>query len=120
MKGDVRLATLRYGDRELPLEFTNHFLAHLQAAVYWCFKKDEGFFLTGTYRNTDGNDVTVSHWLHPSAPLEFEYDVRDDSGDRLPPVELDHREIDAILDAMSRPLGVHDASDVWVTFREKL
>ncbi len=119
MKGDVRLATLRYGDRELPLEFTNHFLAHLQAAVYRYFQEAGGFFLTGTYRNADGKDVSVSHWLHPCAPLQFEYDVRDENGDRLPPVELDHKELDAILDAMSRPLGVHP-DDVWVTFREKL
>lgn len=114
------MATLRCGDRELPLQFTNHFLAHLQAAVHRRFTKSGGFFLTGTYRNDDGNDVTVSHWVHPLTALEFQYDVRDDSGERLAPVELDHKEIDSILDAMSRPLGVHDTGEVWVTFREKL
>lgn len=116
----MRLATLRCGERELPLQFTNYFLAHLQAAVHRRFKKAGGFFLTGTYRDNDGADVTVSHWVHPLIPLEFQYDVRDDSGDRLPPVELDHKEIDAILDAMDRPIGVHDTGDVWVTFRDKL
>jgi hypothetical protein len=119
-KGDVRVATLRFGDRELPLQFSNRFLAHLQAAVHHRFKKEGGFFLTGTYRNPDGEEVTVSYWLHSQCPLEFEYDIRDDNGEHQPPVELDHKELDAILDAMDRPIGVHDAGDVWVTFRDKL
>ncbi len=114
------MATLRCGDRELPLKFTNHFLAHLQVAVHRRFKKAGGFFLTGTYTNADGVDVTVSHWLARTTVLEFEFDVRDENGDRLPPVELDPKEIDAILDAMDRPIGVHDTGDVWVTFRDKL
>jgi len=114
------LATLRCGERELPLKFTNHFLAHLQVAVHRRFERPGGFFLTGTYTNGDGKDVTVSHWLDRTASLSFEYDVRDDSGDRVPPVELNPKEIDAILDAMDRPVGVHDAGDVWVMLREKL
>jgi hypothetical protein len=71
------MATLRCGDRQLPLKFTNHFLAHLQVAVHRRFKKAGGFFLTGTLTNTDGQDVTVSHWLNRLTPLEFEYDIRD-------------------------------------------
>jgi hypothetical protein len=114
------LATLRCGDQELPLKFTNHFLAHLQAAVHRRFKKAGGFFLTGTYTNADGIDVTVSHWLARTTPLEFVYDVRGENGDRLSPVELDPKEIDAILDAMDRPVGVHDAGDVWLAFRDRL
>lgn len=114
------MATLVCDDRELPLQFTNHFLAHLQVAVFRRFKKSGGFFLTGTYQNDDGREVTVSHWVHPHSQLQFCYDVRDDSGERVAPVELDHKEIEAILDAMDRPLGVHDTGDVWVTFRDKL
>jgi hypothetical protein len=114
------LATLRCEDRELPLKFTNHFLAHLQVAVHRRFKKARGFFLTGTYTNDDGKDVTVSHWLARTTLLAFEFDVRDENGDHLPPVELDPKEIDAIMDAMDRPVGVHDTGDVWVTFRDKL
>src|ERR1700736_6523634 len=114
------MATLRCADRELPLKFTNRFLAHLQVAVHRRFKKAGGFFLTGTVTNADGKDVTVSHWLNRFTPLEFEYDIRDDNGDRIAPVELDPKEIDAILDAMDRPGGVHDTADVWVTFRDKL
>jgi hypothetical protein len=114
------LATLRYGEKELPLTFTNHFLAHLQVAVHRRFKKAGGFFLTGTYTNDDGKDVTVSHWVDPSVPLAFQYDVRGQDGERIPPVELDFKEVDEILDAMARPVGVHDTGDVWVAFREKL
>jgi hypothetical protein len=114
------MATLRCADRELPLTFTNHFLAHLQVAVHRRFKKAGGFFLTGTITNGDGKDVTVSHWVNRFTPLEFEYDICDDNGDRIAPVELDPKKTDAILDAMDRPGGVHDAGDVWVTFRDKL
>ena len=114
------MATLRYANRELPLKFTNHFLAHLQVAVHRRFKKAGGFFLTGTLTNAAGKDVTVSHWLDRSTALEFEYDIRYDNGDRVAPVELDPKEIDAILDAMDRPGGVRDTGDVWVTFRDKL
>jgi hypothetical protein len=114
------MATLRCADRELPLKFTNHFLAHLQVAVHRRFKKAGGFFLTGTMTNAAGEDVTVSHWLDRSTALSFEYDIRDDNGDPIAPVELDPKQIDAILDAMDRPGGVHDTADVWVTFRDKL
>jgi hypothetical protein len=114
------VATLHCGDRELPLTFTNESLAHLQAAVHRRFRMAGGFFLTGTYTDDDGNDVTVSHWLHPTAQLSFHYDVRDDGGDRISPVELDYERVDAILDAMARPVGVRDDSDVWLSFREKL
>jgi hypothetical protein len=113
------LATLRCGEMELPFTFTNESLAHLQVAVHRRFKKAGGFFLTGTY-TADGKDVTASHWIHPAAALAFEYDVRGDDGERLPPVELDFARVDAILDAMARPVGVHDGSDVWLSFREKL
>lgn len=114
------MATLHCGDKKLPLTFTNEFLAHLQVAVNRQFKDSAGFFLTGTYTNADGTEVTASHWVHPSTPLAFEYDVRDDAGNRISPVELDHAQIDAMLDAMARPVGVHDTSDLWVAFRDKL
>jgi hypothetical protein len=113
------MATLRCADRELPLKFTNHFLAHLQVAVHRRFKKAGGF-LTGTVTNAANDDVTVSHWLDRSRALSFEYDIRDDNGDPIAPVELDPKQIDAIPDAMDRPGGVHDTADVWVTFRDKL
>jgi hypothetical protein len=114
------LATLRRGDEELPLTFTNHFLAHLQVAVHRRFKKAGGFFLTGTYADGDGKDVTVSYWVDPTTALAFEYDVTDENGERMTPVELDFGEVDAIMDAMARPVGVHHAGDLWVAFREKL
>jgi hypothetical protein len=115
------LAKLRCGEQILPLTFTNHFLAHLQVAMHRRFGRGGGgFFLTGTYPDSDGKEVTVSHWLHPSTPLVFTYDVRGESDDRLPPVELDHKEIDTMLEAMDRPAGVRNTGEVWLTFREKI
>lgn len=113
------MATLRYGDHELPLSFTNHFLAHLQSAAFRRFAKKGGFFLTGTY-DSDGEPITVSHWVHPGIPLVFIYDVHDDSGSEIPPVELDHKLIEDMLEAMERPVGVHSTKDVWLAFREKI
>ena len=102
------------------MTFTNELLAHLQAAVHRRFRMAGGFFLTGTHKDDDGNDVTASYWLHPSIPLSLVYDVRDDDGNRVPPIQVDFDRVDAILDAMARPAGVHDDSDVWLSFREKL
>jgi hypothetical protein len=112
------LATLRCGEQDLPLTFTNQFLAHLQVAVHRRFAHGGGFFVTGTYPH-DGQEATVSRWLSPSTNLVFAYDVRDESGERLPPVELDHKQIDAMLEAMDRPVGIHLTSDIWLTFRDK-
>jgi hypothetical protein len=114
------LATLRCGEQNLPLTFTNEFLAHLQVAVHRRFAQAGGFFLTGTYPDGNGNQVTVSHWLNAATPLVFTYDARDESGELIPPVGLDHNEINAMLEAMDRPVGVHLTSEVWLTFRDKL
>lgn len=114
------MATLRCGEHELPLTFTNHFLAHLQAATQRRFNKTgAGFFLTGT-NESGGKPVTISQWVHPSTPLAFVYDVRDDDNQSIPPVELERKEIEHILEAMDQPVGVHDTSEVWLPFREKI
>ena len=113
------MATLRCGEQDLPLTFTNEFLAHLHVAVHRRFTHAGGFFLTGSYPQ-DGHEVTVSYWLAPTTPLVFTYVVRDESGERIPPVELDHKEIDAILEAMDRPVGVHLTGEVWLTFRDRV
>jgi len=114
------LATLRWDQNELPLNFSNEFLAHLQVAAHKRFGRDgRGFFLTWTYGDPDGKEVTVSRWLHPGSSLEFTYDVRDDSDNRLPPVVLDHGEIDGMLEAMERPVGVRATTEVWLTFTDR-
>ena len=113
------MATLRCGDTNLPLTFTNEFLAHLQVAVHRRFSRGGGFFVTGTYPDDGGTEATVSFWLNPASPLVFTFDVRDDSGDLIPPVALDHKEVDAMLQAMDRPVGIHLTSQVWLTFRDR-
>ena len=113
------MATLHSGGQPLPGTFTNHFLAHLQVAAAARFGAGTGFFLTTTY-NDDGAEVTVSHWLHPSNPVSFSYDVSDDSGNRLAPVALDHKEIDVIATAMDSPNGVRGSDGVWWPFAEHL
>lgn len=114
------MATLHYGGKSLGLDFTNHFLAHLQVATHQRFGQGRGFFLVGTSSDPDGKEVTFSHWLDPSIPLTFVFDVRDDSDQRVPPIKLDHKEIDAILEAMDVPTGVRGTESVWLPFTESL
>jgi len=114
------LATLRCGEQDLPLTFTNEFLAHLQVAVHRRFAHAGGFFVTGTHPVSDGHEATVSYWLGPTTPLVFSYDIRNESGERIPPVTLDHEEIEAMLEAMDRPVGVHLTGEVWLTFRDRV
>lgn len=114
------MATLRCGDQDLPLTFTNQFLAHLQVAVHRRFAHGGGFFLTATYPDGDGTGATVSYRLSATTPLVFTYDLRDASGELMPPVELDHAEIEAMLEAMDRPVGVHLTTEIWLTFRDRV
>jgi hypothetical protein len=114
------VATIHYGGDQLPLTFTNHFLAHLQMAVHQRFGQERGFFLTGTVSDADGVERTCSHWFHPGVPLAFTYDVVDDAGSRVPPIKLDHNEIDVILEAMGRPEGVRSTDSLWLPFAEDL
>lgn len=113
------MATVSSGGQVLPTTFTNHFLAHLQVATAHRFDEGRGFFLTVSV-DDDATQRTVSHWLHPSIPVVFSFDVSDDSGDRVAPVTLDHKEIDAISAQMELPTGVRGDDAVWWPFAEAL
>jgi hypothetical protein len=114
------VATLHYGGESLPLTFTNHFLAHLQVATYQRFGEGRGFFLTGTCPDSGGTEVTFSQWVCPGVPLSFSYDVRDESGNHVPPIKLDHKEIGVILEAMNRPEGVRASEALWLPFADQV
>ncbi len=114
------MATIHSGGQPLPVTFTNHFLAHLQAATAARFGAGKGFFLTTTAPDSDGTETTYCHWLHPSIPLSFHYDVRDDSDNRVAPVQLNHKEIEAITEAMEQPYGVRGTDALWLPFAERL
>jgi hypothetical protein len=114
------VATLHSGGLQLPGTFSNQFLAHLQVAAAARFREGKGFFLTTTGTDADGAEVTHCHWLHPSIPLTFRYDVRDGSDNRVAPVMLDHKEIDNIAEAMELPNGVRGNDGVWWPFAEPL
>jgi hypothetical protein len=114
------VATLHSGGLQLPGTFSNQFLAHLQVAAAGRFNEGKGFFLTTTGTDADGAEITHCHWLHPSIPLSFRYDVRDGSDNRVAPVMLDHKEIDNIAEAMELPNGVRGNDGVWWPFAEPL
>lgn len=114
------MATVQSGGRSIPGTFTNHFLAHLQAAVAARFAAGKGFFLTTTERDDDGVEHTSCHWLHPAVPLTFTYDVTDGDGAKVAPVALDRNEIDALTAAMDHPNGVRGSDGIWWPFAEHL
>jgi hypothetical protein len=113
------VASIHVGGHPLPATFSNHFLAHLQAATATRFGAGKGYFLTTTEAGADG-EATVSHWLYPGVPVSFSYDVTDSSGERVTPVELDSREIDDLSAAMDTPNGVRGTDGVWWPFAEHL
>lgn len=112
------MATVHSGGQPIPGTFTNHFVAHLQAAVAARFATGKGFFLTMTGQGEDGAEVTTSHWLHPGIPLAFSYDVSGEDGAKVAPVALNHKEIEALTAAMDQPNGVRGSDGVWWPFAE--
>ncbi|MCG5433167.1 hypothetical protein LV457_12860 [Mycobacterium sp. MYCO198283] len=110
------MATLRCGGDELPVPFSNAFLAHLQLAVQERFAGNGGgFYLTGTY-SSDGAQTTTAHWVAPGVPLAFGYDVQDGDGRAVAPVDIDRAQVDELLSAMDRPTGVRCTESVWLPF----
>ncbi|MGE2715601.1 hypothetical protein ACQI4L_16225 [Mycolicibacterium litorale] len=114
------MATVHVGGQPLPGTFTNHFLAHLQVATVARFASGKGFFLTTTEVGDDGAERTVSHWLHPSLPVSFAYDVTDGSGGRVAPEEVHAKEIEEITAAMDTANGVRGSDGLWWPFAEHL
>lgn len=111
------VASIHVGGQQVPGTFSNHFVAHLQAATGARFAAGKGFFLTVT-ETGDGSETTVSHWLHPAVPVSFGYDVTDDSGEHTAPVELDRHQIDDLVAAMDTPYGVRGSDGVWWPFTQ--
>ncbi|MCK0174018.1 hypothetical protein [Mycolicibacterium sp. F2034L] len=112
------MATVHVGGQQLAGTFTNHFVAHLQAAVVVRFGAGKGFFLTTTEAGPDGTETTVSHWLHPALAVSFTFDVVDGEGARIAPVTLDSTEIEEITAAMDTPNGVRGSDGLWWPFAE--
>lgn len=102
------MPALIYGPQQARLSFDggNFFLAHLQVATQRRFADGHGYFLTGAGRNDDGREVSTSHWIHPGIPLTFDYDTEDITGERPAPIEIDEKNVEALLGVMDRPLGV--------------
>jgi hypothetical protein len=114
------VATLHVGGQPLPGTFSNHFLAHLQVATAARFALGKGFFLTTTQAGEDGAEQTVSHWLHPSVPVSFGYDVSDGSGGKVAPEAVQANQIEEITAAMDTPNGVRGSDGLWWPFTEQL
>lgn len=111
------MATIHVGGQQVPGEFSNHFLAHLQVATATRFGAGKGYFLTTTEAGA-GGEATVSHWLYPAVPVSFSYDVTDSAGEHVAPVELDRSEIDDLIATMDTPNGVRGSDGLWWPFTE--
>lgn len=116
------MSALIYGSSQVRLNFgPNHYLlAHLQAAIARRFMEGRGFFLTMSGHRDDGQESSISYWLHPSIPLLFDYDTENDEGERPEQIEIKADVVDSLLGVMDRPIGVLWGFDVdegrWVPF----
>jgi len=115
------MSAIIYGSSQVRLNFgPNHYLlAHLQAATATRFAEGRGFFLTLSGHD-DGQETSMSYWLHPSIPLLFAYDTENDEGERPEQIVIEAQHVEALLSAMDRPIGVLWGFDVdadrWVPF----
>lgn len=102
------MSTIFYGLAQVRLDFgPNHdLLAHLQVATARRFAEGRGFFLTLSGHNDDGQETSMSYWLHPSIPLLFAYDTENDEGERPEQIEINDEDVEALLSVMDRPIGV--------------
>ncbi len=89
----------------------NQYLALLQVATAQRFSTGEGYFFTASGTVTDDEPVHIAIWLHPSIPLRFVYDLKDDTDNRIPPVLVEDALVDALLAQMGSPAGVRYGYD---------
>lgn len=102
------MSALIYGPSQVRLNFgpSNYLLAHLHVAIARRFAEGRGFFLTLSGHRDDGQETSMSYWLHPSIPLLFDYDTENDEGERPEQIEIDADAVESFLSVMDRPIGV--------------
>jgi hypothetical protein len=73
--------------------------------VHARFLSDLGFFMTLAGRNDNGEETSTSYWMHPSIPLQFQYDVRDEYDEYIDMVAIDDDLVQRDLGGLDKPLG---------------
>lgn len=108
------MSALIYGAQQARLNFgpSNNLLAHLQVATARRFAEGRGFFLTLSGHRDNGDETSVSYWLHPSIPLMFDYDTENDEGERPAQIEIKADVVESFLSVMDRSIGVLWGYDV--------
>lgn len=67
------MGNLIYGSGERRIHFDDRTLAHVKSVIITKLRRQECFTLTWLAdRGTDRRRVTL--WIHPSIPMEFEFD----------------------------------------------
>jgi hypothetical protein len=101
------MASIYYGPNRTALNFPNNeMLADIQSLAHARFAAGLGFFMTMAGLNDDGEETSIAYWLHPSIPLVFDYDVVDQYGNYVQPVEVDQNKQARMLSHVEEPLGV--------------
>ncbi len=65
-----------YGSGDRRIEVDDRMLAHVKTVVVMKLRRNESFLLTWV-REEDGAPRRMSLWLHPSIPLQFEFETAD-------------------------------------------
>ncbi|MGG7465983.1 hypothetical protein [Plantibacter sp. YIM 135347] len=68
------MGTIIYGSGERQLHLDDRTLAHLKSIVVMKLRRQESFLLSWQRADEDGPAGRVSLWVHPSIPLEFQFE----------------------------------------------
>ncbi|ROQ36794.1 hypothetical protein EDF46_3342 [Frondihabitans sp. PhB188] len=69
------MGTLFYGDNRFAIGIDDRALAHLQLVILAKLRRNESFSFTWQ-KGADGDAPQSTIWLHPSIPLNFDYENR--------------------------------------------
>jgi len=101
------MAALVIGDSQVRLIFPNEnrLLSGIQVAspsLRWWQRLSTSLCLAMTRRAGD----SAGYWIDPSVPLIFDYDLEDETGEPIPPVDVREQDGKVLLEAMDRSSGI--------------
>ena len=67
------MGTLYYGDARVAIPIDDRALSHLRFVILTKFRRNEGCGFSWAKTASDGSGRSTI-WLHPSIPLQFEFD----------------------------------------------
>ena len=66
----------------------------------------KAFYITMPGHDEAGRRFRRGYWIDPSVPLIFDYDLEDETGEPIPPVDVREQDVKVLLEAMDRSSGI--------------